>query len=87
MARENPKQWFHWLAWAEYWFNTSFNISAGMTPFKALYGRDPPSIFHMDDTASAVEEVNEQVRTRNLILTELKNHLVHAQQRMKNQVD
>lgn len=41
----------------------------------------------MDDIISAVEEVNEQVRTRNLILTELKEHLLQAQQRMKNQVD
>jgi len=63
MAGENPKEWSHWLSWAEYWFNTSFNRSAGMTPLKALYGRDPSSIFHMDDTTSAVEEVNEQVRT------------------------
>lgn len=38
MVGENPKQWSHWLSWAEYWFNTSFNRSAGMTPFKALYG-------------------------------------------------
>ena len=55
MAGENPKEWSHWLSWAEYRFNTSFNISAGMTPFKALYGRDTSSIFHMNDTTSAVE--------------------------------
>jgi len=87
MAGENPKEWSHWLSWAEYWFNTSFNRSAGMTPLKALYGRDPSSIFHMDDTTSAVQEVNEQVRIRNLILTELKEHLLQAQQRIKNQAD
>ncbi|KAH0773802.1 hypothetical protein KY290_010939 [Solanum tuberosum] len=62
-------------------------LSIGMTPFKALYGRDPSSIFHMDDTTSAVEEVNEQVRTKNLILTKLNEHLLQAQQRMKNQAD
>ena len=55
MAGENPKEWSHWLSWAEYWLNTSFNRSAGMTPFKALYGRDPSSIFHMNDTTFSVE--------------------------------
>lgn len=41
----------------------------------------------MDDTTSAVQEVNEQVHTRNLIFTELKEHLLQAQQRIKNQAD
>jgi len=33
-----PKQWPNHLAWAEFWFNTNFNISAKISPFKALYG-------------------------------------------------
>ena len=38
---EKPGQWPKWLAWAEFWFNTSYNSSIQMTPFHALYGRDP----------------------------------------------
>jgi len=38
---QNPKQWVKLLPWAEYWYNSSFHHSIGMTPFKALYGRDP----------------------------------------------
>jgi hypothetical protein len=40
----NPKSWARLLPWAEYWYNTAFQNSIAMTPFKAVYGRDPPSL-------------------------------------------
>ncbi|KAE8666104.1 hypothetical protein F3Y22_tig00112508pilonHSYRG00008 [Hibiscus syriacus] len=42
-AGNEPSKWESYLAWAEYWYNTAYQVSAGMTPFKALYGRDPPT--------------------------------------------
>jgi hypothetical protein len=36
-----PKQWSKWLAMAEFWYNTCFHSSLGMTPSKALYGYVP----------------------------------------------
>jgi hypothetical protein len=39
----NPKKWFKALSWEEFWYNRSYQISAGMTPFKALYDRDSPT--------------------------------------------
>jgi len=75
------------LAWAEFWYNTSFNASAGMVPFKALYGRDPPSVFRLEDSPLCNMAVNEQLRARDAIIEELKSHLRVAQQRMKTQAD
>lgn len=30
---EQPKSWSHWLPWAELWYNTTFHVSTGFTPF------------------------------------------------------
>lgn len=39
---EQPKKWSQWISWAEYWYNTTYNSSIGMTPFQVVYGRAPP---------------------------------------------
>lgn len=39
---EVPSQWMAMLPWAEYWYNTSYQTSAGITPFQALYGCELP---------------------------------------------
>lgn len=40
---EQPRTWADWLPWAEFWFNTSFQVSTGTTPFEVVYGRKPPT--------------------------------------------
>jgi hypothetical protein len=42
LTGDRPRQWLRWLPWAEYCFNTSFQTSLKTTPFKVVYGRDPP---------------------------------------------
>jgi hypothetical protein len=39
---ETPRKWKAWLPLAEFWYNSSFHSSLGCTPFKVLYGYDPP---------------------------------------------
>ncbi|PNX60469.1 hypothetical protein L195_g051946 [Trifolium pratense] len=72
---------------AEYWYNTSFHTSAGMTPFIALYGRDPPAIVRYVAQTTDVPDVREQLLQRDAIIEQLRSNLLRAQQVMKHHAD
>jgi hypothetical protein len=36
-----PKQWVSWISLAEFWYNSSYHSSVGMSSFQALYGYAP----------------------------------------------
>ena len=82
-SKQRPK----WLCWVELWFNTSCNASTQTTSFKALYGQVPPTLLKGDIPTLAVEEVNNLIVERNLILGELKWQLTKAQDRTRNQLN
>jgi hypothetical protein len=44
LAGDTPREWLRWLPWAEFLFNTAYQTSLRDTPFRVVYGRDPPSI-------------------------------------------
>lgn len=48
MIGDRPRQWVRWLPWAEYIYNTAFHIALKDTPFRVVYGRDPPSLRSYD---------------------------------------
>lgn len=54
-----------------------------MTPFKVLYGCDPPKLVNYDRGLAVTFEVDKYLRCRGEILRELKVHLLRAQQLMK----
>ena len=41
---DRPKQWYKWLPWAKWSYNTSYDTVIKMTPFEAVYGCEPPSV-------------------------------------------
>lgn len=65
----------------------TYHGSTGITPFKALYGWEPPTLLRRKDETSKVEAVDEMLRERNVILDELKENLRKAQDKMKKFVD
>jgi hypothetical protein len=72
---QNPKSWFKALDWAELWYNTAFHTSLGMTPFKVLYGRDPPTIIRQEPLQHGATMVQQQLHDRDAILTQAKMNL------------
>jgi len=54
-----------------------------MTSFKALYGRDPPSLIRGDSSTTPMEEVAWMIKYQNETLNILKDRLAQAQNRIK----
>jgi hypothetical protein len=52
---DRPRQWLCWLPWAKYTYNTAYQSSLQETPFRVVYGREPPTIrsYELGDTSVA----------------------------------
>ena len=40
---DKKNHWSQWLDLEEWWYNSTYHTSVKMTPFKALYGYEPPN--------------------------------------------
>lgn len=87
MAFTTPKRWHHWLAMAEWWYNTCYHTAIGMTPFQALYGTPPPMVAENVLPDSLNEEVRTLLQQRQTTMQLLKDNLLKAQDRMKHFAD
>ncbi|WVY97031.1 hypothetical protein V8G54_029182 [Vigna mungo] len=87
MTGTHPRKWPQWLSWAEFWFNTNYSISTKMSPFKALYGCDPPLLLKGSTIPSKVQTVNQLQQERDELLRELKDNLCKAQDQNKVQAN
>ncbi|XP_058775850.1 uncharacterized protein LOC131650137 [Vicia villosa] len=86
-ASSQPRHWYKYLHLAEYWYNTSYHSAIKTTPFRALYGRDPPSISaHL---AGSVQEpsVEAILQQHHDILQTLKSNLVKSRIQMEKQAN
>ncbi|XP_059067082.1 uncharacterized mitochondrial protein AtMg00860-like [Cryptomeria japonica] len=72
------KAWVHWLYLGEYCYNTTYHISIGMTPFKALYGYDTPSFIDLAFDQSNVPKSHDMLQECQDILKALKENLQYA---------
>ena len=80
-------KWTRWLHLAKYWYNTTYHMSAGMSPFKALYGYDPPSIFDLVLCESRCPAARDTLQEMQDIVKSLKDNLSTARNRMKQMAD
>ncbi|KAJ1276201.1 hypothetical protein BS78_05G196200 [Paspalum vaginatum] len=83
----SPKDWKNWLPLAECWYNSSYHTALGCPPFQALYGYTPNmgNAVTLPETTSL--PVTELIQHRQLHLVVLKEHLLAAQNKVKQQAD
>lgn len=80
-------EWSKWVSWASYWYNTTWKVSTGYTPYEIVYGRPPPSLFQCVPRTARVQAVEDSLLERDYILKLLKDHFLKAQSRMKHFAD
>lgn len=83
-ASSHPKTCGKFLMWAELWYNTSYHMATQCTPFKMVYGRDPPPLLRFEEGSTKNFELETMMRERDALLCDMKQHLLCAQEVMKN---
>nr|GFB71019.1 Ty3/gypsy retrotransposon protein [Tanacetum cinerariifolium] len=71
MVTDRPQQWFRFLPWAEYCYNTSYHSSIKMSSYQALYGKMPLSVIPYPFGSSKVAAIDELLVERDELLRRL----------------
>jgi transposase InsO family protein len=77
---DRSRQWVRWLPWAEYTYNTAFHTALQATPFRVVYGRDPPSLRSYDASEVKVVAMAQTLAERDEFLQDVRLRLEQAQQ-------
>jgi hypothetical protein len=75
---DRPRAWVDWIAWAGYCYNTSYHSALKTTPFKVVYGREPPPLIPYQQGATATPTTEEMFRERDCFLAEVRDRLLQA---------
>ena len=86
-CHDEQSRWKEYLPWAEYWYNTTYHASINTSPFEVTYGRSPSMLNSYEKGRAKNEEVEEELRTRDEVLTNVKKALIKAQDRIKKYYD
>lgn len=79
-----PKNWVHWLALAEYWYNT-YHTALANTSFEIIYGHKPRDfgVLHLEECS--VPDLASWLKEREVVHQLLHQQFNRAKQRMKIQ--
>lgn len=84
---DHPRAWVEWLPWAEYCYNTAYHSALQTTPFRVVYGIDPPTLLPYQPGTTACQPVEEMLRERDVFLAEVWDRLLQAQEHSRRFYD
>jgi hypothetical protein len=85
---DRPRQWLQWLPWAEFCYNSAYQSSLRTSPFRVVFGRDPPpSVRSYEPNTTRVPAVAQQLAERDEFLAEIRDRLEQAHQHYKSYYD
>ena len=79
MTGDRPRQWLRWLPWAEYIYNTVYHTAHKDTPFRVVYGRDPPVLRTYESGDIRVAAVAQTMEERDMFIEDVRLRLEQAQ--------
>lgn len=62
LAGDRPRTWLQWLPWVGYCYNTSFQTALQCSPFRVVFGREPPTIISYQLGLSQVAAIDQQLQ-------------------------
>jgi hypothetical protein len=87
MTGARPRNWITWLPWAKFVYNSSFHTALKETPFKLVYGQDPPTFRSYDSGEIRAIAVAQSMAERDEFIENVRLRLEQAQQYAKLQYD
>lgn len=83
LAGDRPKSWLRWLPWTEYFYNSSFQTALKTTPFRVVYGRDPPTLLSYQPGLARTVALDQQLVEQDEFLADVRDRLLQAQDFVK----
>jgi hypothetical protein len=78
-----PRSWLQWLLWAEFCYNSAYHSAVKTSPFKIVYGWEPPSFRAYTSVESKLSVVHHQLSELDEFLAETRERLEQAQYHYK----
>lgn len=87
MTGHKHKERSKWFLLYKFWYNINYHSALKMTPFKVMYGYEPPQLSFEFISQTKVAGIDQVLGERQLMAKALKENLKKEQNRMKMNAD
>jgi hypothetical protein len=87
LSGDRPCDWLRWLPWTDFCYNSAYQSSLHTSPFRVVYGREPPLVHTYTAGEAHLPVVQQQMAERYEFLMEIRERLHQAQQHYKTVYD